>query len=434
MHWNVYTAVILATLVSSSALDWLATGLNLRWLDRPPPPELDGLYDRENHQRSQGYTRARTHFGWFSSALQLVLFLVFWSLGGFAHLDRWIRALGWAEIPSGLAYFAVLAGLSALLSLPLDLYSTFVLEERFGFNRTTLATFLLDRIKGLALIAVLGIPLASAVLWFFSRFEQSGWLFAWAAVTAFAVGSQLVVPIWILPLFHRFTPLEPGALRHALLGYAEKVAFPLDDIYVVDGSRRSSKANAFFTGIGKRRRIALFDTLVGKLEDQDSENENRDEVGAVDVDAAPSVAELVAVVAHEVGHAKKRHIPIGLGLGVLQMGAMLYLLQLFLSQPGLYRAFSVEQPSVHVGFVLFAFLAGPVDELLSVAANWLSRRFEFQADRFAAKTTADPESLVQALRRLAKNNLTQLTPHPLLVFLRYSHPPLAARLAALRQL
>ena len=410
MDWNIYSAIILLTLLVSLTLDLVANGLNLKCLRSEPPAELAFIFEAERYRRSQSYTRARTWFGWVAGALSLSLLLVFWVSGGFGWFDRWTRSFGWSEIPTGLLYVGGLVLGGSLLSLPLSLYSTFVIEERYGFNRTTLRTWVMDQLKGGLVAAFLGGPLLVAVLWFFTSFEKTGWLMAWAVFIGFSLFAQLVFPSVILPLFFRFTPLEEGELRQALIGYAEKVAFPLRDVFVIDGSRRSSKSNAFFTGIGRRKRIALFDTLVEKHE----------------------VPELVSVLAHEVGHYRRRHIPIGIALSALQVGAMLYLLQLFLTHQGLYDAFGVEQMSAHVGLVLFGLLASAMDQLLSVAANWLSRRFELQADRFAAQTTGNPEALIRALEGLARDNLTNLTPHPLLVFLEYSHPPLGERMAALR--
>jgi STE24 endopeptidase len=298
----------------------------------------------------------------------------------------------------------------ALIDLPFRYYSTFVIEERFGFNKSTRATFWADTAKGVTLTIVLGGPLLAAILWFFERAGASAWLWCWAVTAAFTLFVQFVAPTWIFPLFNKFKPLEEGELRAAILGYSQKVGFPLEGLFVIDGSRRSTKANAFFTGFGRRKRVALFDTLVAKH----------------------PTDELVAVVAHEIGHYKKGHILQGLALSILQAGAVFYLLSIVLARPGLYEAFGLEQPSVYAGLLFFSLLYAPIDLVLSYLMQAFSRRNEFQADAWARTTTGEPERLVSALKRLSADSLSNLTPHPLYVKLHHSHPPLVERIRALR--
>ncbi|HZP42749.1 MAG TPA: M48 family metallopeptidase [Candidatus Binatia bacterium] len=408
---NVYGAIVLAALLGKFALDATADVLNLRALRPEAPPEFRDVYDPARYRRAQEYTRARARFGFVPATVGLAALLAFWFAGGFGALDRVVRALGWGPIPSGLAYLGALGLGAALLRLPFRWWSTFVIEARFGFNTTTPRTFWADVAKGAALSAVLGGGLLAVVLWVFERAGRSAWLWASLATAGFVVVVQYVTPTWIMPLFNRFTPLGPGALRDEILGYARRVAFPLEGVFVIDGSRRSTKANAFFTGFGRRKRIALFDTLVRSL----------------------STPELVAVVAHEVGHYKRRHVLVGMVLSILQTGAMLFLLSLVLDRPGLFAAFGVERPSVYAGLVLFALLVEPLGLVLSTALHALSRRHEFEADAFAVDTTGSGERLATALTRLSADSLSNLTPHPLYVFLHYSHPPLRDRLAALRR-
>ena len=301
---------------------------------------------------------------------------------------------------------------STALGLPFRIYSTFVIEERFGFNRTTGRTFVLDRVKGLALGAVLGGALLAAVLFFFDWAGPLAWLWCWGAVTGFMLTAQFVAPTWIMPLFNTFSPLDGGELKDALLDYARSTQFPLDGITVIDGSRRSAKANAFFTGFGSHKRIALFDTLIEQQ----------------------TTPELVAIVAHEVGHYKRRHILKGLTLSLAHTGALFWLLSLFLDRPGLFDAFAVPEPSVHAGLVFFGLLFTPIELVLSVLVNSFSRRYEFEADAFAADTTGSAEPLVTALKKLSADSLSNLTPHPLQVFLHHSHPPVLHRITALRTL
>ncbi len=406
---NVYALVILVALFAEHALSVVADVLNLRRLRPELPPEFEGVYDAEAYRRSQEYTRARTRFALIPGTFDLALLLAFWGLGGFGWLDGAVRDLGWGELASGLLFIGALVLGRTVVHLPFRIWSTFVLEERFGFNRTTPGTFALDLAKGLLLTLVLGAPLLAAVLWLLGSAGSWAWLACWGFTALFVVLVQLVAPTWILPLFNKFQPLPEGTLRSALLDYAERVGFPLSDVYVVDGSRRSSKANAFFTGFGKNKRVALFDTLI--------ERHSEDE--------------LVAVVAHEIGHFKRRHILKGLVLAIVHLGVLFGLLQVFLSHAGLFEAFGTR-PSVHAGLVFFALLYTPIELVLSVALNFVSRRNEFEADAFSADTTRAPETLVQALSRLSRDSLSNLTPHPFFVWLHHSHPPVLERIRALR--
>ena len=297
-----------------------------------------------------------------------------------------------------------------LIDLPFRYHSTFVIDERFGFNKTTRRTFWLDALKGLALGVVLGTPLLAAILFFFERAGARAWLWCWGITALFTLVVQLLAPTWIFPLFNKFKPLEEGELRRAVLAYAAKVQFPLEGLFVIDGSRRSTKANAFFTGFGKRKRVALFDTLV----------------------AQHPVEELVAVVAHEIGHYKKGHILQGLVLAILQSGVVFYLLSLFLGRAELFAAFGVAQPSTHAGLIFFSLLYTPLELVLSLGMQAFSRRNEFQADAYARATTGEAERLVSALKGLSADSLANLTPHPLYVTLHHSHPPLVERIRALR--
>lgn len=406
---NPYAIVILAALLLEHALSVVADILNLRHLRPELPAEFEGVYDAEAYRRSQDYARARTRFGLIPATFDLVLLLAFWGLGGFGWLDGALRALGQGTVVTGLLFIGALLLARTVLHLPFRIYSTFVLEERFGFNRTTPQTFALDALKGLFLGLLLAGPLLAGVLLLLETLGSWAWLACWSLTALFVVGIQLVAPTWILPLFNRFQPLEEGELRSALLDYGERVGFPLSDVFVVDGSKRSSKANAFFTGFGRNKRVALFDTLVEKH----------------------STDELVSVVAHEIGHYKRRHIQKGLVLAVLHLGVLFGLLQVFLSHRGLFEAFGTA-PSVYAGLVFFGLLYTPVELLLAVALNRFSRHNEFEADLFSARTTRAPETLIRALKRLSLDNLSNLTPHPFYVWLHHSHPPMLERIQALR--
>jgi STE24 endopeptidase len=408
---NGYTAAILAALLLDYGLDLAADLLNLRALDPALPPEFRDVFDPDRYRRSQAYTRARARLGMLVATVNLALLLGFWFAGGFNRLDRSVRALGVGPVPAGLLFIGVLGLAGAILSLPFGWWSTFVIESRFGFNRTKAATFWADRAKGVLLALLLGGPLLAAILFFFEKTGTRAWLWCWLASAAFIVGVQFIAPTWIMPLFNRFTPLAEGGLREAILDYARSVTFPLEGVFVIDGSRRSTKANAFFTGFGRRKRVALFDTLLEKLD----------------------AGEVVAVVAHEIGHYKRRHVITGMAIGVLQAGVVFFFLSIFLREPGLYQAFGMEARSVYAGFVFFALLFGPLDVAVSTFVRALSRRHEREADRFAAETTGAGEQLASALRRLSADSLANLTPHRLYVLLHHSHPPVLERLRALRR-
>jgi STE24 endopeptidase len=401
--------LLVAALVIDFAIHVAADLLNLRALRPEPPGDFRALYDADRYRRTQAYTRERTRFGWIASSVRLGVLLAFWLAGGFGLVDHWTRALGWPEVATGLAFVGALLLGQGLVSLPLSWYSTFVIEEKYGFNRATPRTFWTDVATGVGLAVALGGPLLAAVLWLFGSAGPRAWLWCWALVTAWTVGVQYVAPTWIMPLFNRFTSLPDGALREALLGLAERLGFPLAGVWVIDGSKRSSKANAFFTGFGSRKRIALFDTLLGTL--------------------AP--AEVLAVVAHEIGHYKRRHVQWGLVLAVAQSGVLFFLLSLVLETPALFAAFGVDRPSVHAGLVVFGILMTPIGLPLSLALNALSRRHEYAADRFAADAVGSGRDLAHGLRRLSADTLANLTPHPWYVALHHSHPPVVERVRVL---
>jgi STE24 endopeptidase len=409
---NTYAAVILAVLVFSFLFDLLAEILNLRALRDELPEEFVGVYDADDYRKSQEYTRVKTRFGFLTSAFDLFITLAFWFAGGFRYLDSFLRSWNLNPILTGLAYIGILVALRSALWLPFSIYGTFVIEERFGFNKTTPRTYVTDVLKVLGLGVLLGVPVLSGTLAFFQYAGSAAWLCCWLAAMVFVLFMQFIAPTWIMPLFNKFVPLPECELRQAILSYAQSVRFPLKNIFVMDGSRRSSKANAFFTGFGKNKRIALFDTLI----------------------QGHSVPGLVAILAHEIGHYKKRHVIQAMVISVLHMGVMFYLLSIFISRRGLFEAFYLERTSIYAGLVFFGLLYSPVEMILSVVMQIYSRRNERQADRYAVETTCDPDSLIQALKVLSRQNLSNLTPHPLYVYLNCSHPPMLERIRAIRHL
>ena len=412
---NIYGVIILATLLASYLLDLITEIINLKALREELPEEFADVYDREKYRKSQAYTRERTRFGLLTSSFGLLVTLVFWFAGGFNYLDEIVRSWSLGPIWTGLLYIGILILARSAISLPFSIYSTFAIEERYGFNKTTPKTFILDLIKGTALGIVIGGAVLAGVLYFFEYSGPYAWLYCWIAVTLFSLVMQFIAPTWIMPLFNKFTPLEEGDLRSAIMDYARSVKYPLENLFVMDGSKRSSKSNAFFTGFGKHKRIALFDTLI----------ENQ------------TVPEIVAVLAHEIGHFKKKHILQSMVNGILHTGVMFYLLSIFLSHQGLFEAFYMENAAatpIYAGLIFFGMLFSPIEMILSVFMQIFSRKNEFEADRYAAETTGDPESMVSALKKLSAHNLSNLTPHPLYVFLNYSHPPVLERIRAIRVL
>jgi len=407
---NIYAIIILVAIVVDFVLEIISNRLNLKSLTKKLPDEFEDVYDEDTYAKSQEYTRTRTKFGFITGTFNLLLLLGFWFSGGFNWLDQWARGFDYGVIGTGLIFIGSLVIAKSIISLPFSLYSTFVIEERFGFNKTDAKTFIADRLKGLALSVLIGGPLLAGIIAFFEYGGAWAWLYAWLAVTAFSLVMQYVAPTWIMPLFNKFEPLEDGELRQAIESYADKVDFPLQGIYVMDGSKRSSKSNAFFTGFGKNKRIALFDTLI----------ENH------------TTEELVAVLAHEIGHYKKKHIVKNMTISILHTGIMFVLLSIFLQVPALFDAFFMDQMSVYAGLLFFGLLYSPVETILGIFMQMMSRTHEYEADNFAASTIEKPEEMVNVLKKLSKDNLSNLTPHPFYVFLNYSHPPALKRIEAIR--
>ncbi len=406
---TIYGAVILLGLLADYVLHTVSDALNLRALGGAAPESVTALYGPDELSRARRYVREVTTEGICERSVGLVLLLAFWFLGGFGWLDSLVRGWFGSELSRGLAFIGVLALAHSLSGIPFEIHRTFSTEARFGFNRTTWRTFIADRFKGLAIAAVLGGLLLAGLLLLFMHAGSTAWLLCWIVVVLVSLVFQWLAPSVILPLFNRFEPMPQGQLRDAIVHYAESVRFPLQNVYVIDGSRRSAKANAYFTGLGRRRRIALFDTLV----------------------EGHSTDEIVAVLAHEVGHYRLHHVTKGLVLGMLHAGIALLLLGFFLNQSGLYDALFINHQSIYVGLVGFGLLYTPVETALSILVNLLSRRYEFAADRFAVDTAPSPRSLVDALKRLSVTSLTHPNPHWFYVFVNYSHPPLVQRLRAI---
>ncbi len=409
---NPYLLFIVAVLVLGYLLNVLTAVFELRALDPELPAEFRDVLDPKEYGRQQRYTRTTTRFSLLQTSFTLVVTLVFILTGGFNQVDLLARGFGLGSIGTGLLFTGLLALLVFIIDLPFSIYSTFVIEQRFGLNKTTVKTFLLDILKGIVLACAIGGPLLALVFWFFQRTGDNGWLYCWAAVTLVVLLLQFLAPVVIMPLFNKFSPLEDGELKQRITDYARDQHFAIQGIYTMDGSKRSTRLNAFFTGFGHFRRIVFFDTLVNTLQP----------------------TEIVAVLAHEMGHFKKKHIFKMMGASILQMGVMLYIMSLFLGNEQLFAAFGMEHVSVYAGLVFFGFLYTPISTLLAICFNYFSRRHEYEADAWAVATTGLAEELISALKKLSIHNLANLTPHPLNVAIHYSHPPVLQRIRAIRQL
>ena len=408
---QIYYLIIIFALMVEYLFSTISSILDMRNIIEEVPTEFQDVYDSEKYARSQLYLRDRTRFGIFSSTFSLLLILVVIHTGLFGVLDHFIRIQTSQPILAGLLFFGIIFIIQDVISLPFSIYSTFVIEEKFEFNRTTPKTFVIDKLKGYALTVILGSAVIVPILFFFERFGPRGWWIAWALVTLFMIAVQPLFVHVIAPLFNKFTPLEEGELRTAIEEYSEKVKFPIGRIDVMDGSKRSGHSNAYFSGLGKSRRIALFDTLLEKH----------------------TTEEIISVVAHEVGHYKRKHIIKGTALGILETGVMLFIFNLIMKDAALFAVFGVNDISVYGGLVFFAMLYAPVSMITSLFTTAISRKNEFEADTYSLETTENPQALVNMLKGLAADNLAHLTPHPLKVFLSYSHPPVTARIAAVTQ-
>lgn len=402
--------IIIAILIISFVIDQILNYLNAKHFNDPLPAELKDVFDEEEYKKSQRYKKERYNFGILTSAISLIATLLFFFLDGFAYVDDLARSVSDNEIVIGLLFFGIIMIASDIVSTPLSYYSTFVIEEKYGFNKTTKKTFFLDKLKGWGMGAIIGGLLLAAIIWFYQSTGKNFWLFAWGIITIFTVLMNLFYARLIVPLFNKQTPLEEGSLRSQIEFYATKVGFTLDKIFVIDGSKRSTKANAYFSGFGSEKRVTLYDTLIKDLNEE----------------------EIVAVLAHEVGHYKKNHIIINLIAAIVTTGFTLWVLSLFIGNTLLSEALGVSQPSFHIGLVAFGVLYSPISGITGLLMNFLSRKFEYQADNYAKNTYAAPP-LISGLKKLSKNSLSNLTPHPLYVFAHYSHPTLLQRFINLKK-
>ncbi|MEZ5145555.1 MAG: M48 family metallopeptidase [Bacteroidales bacterium] len=400
--------IIIVIIIFDYLLERLLDYLNGTRRSNDLPAELAGIYDAEKYRESQEYDKVKSRFSFFTSTLSLIVMLAILFFGVFAWLDDFVRGYTQNPILMALLFFGILGFAADILSTPLSIYSTFVIEEKFGFNKTTPRTFILDKLKGWLLAAIIGGGLMALIIWIYESTGEWFWLIAWGVISGFTIFMTMFYSNIIVPLFNKQEPLEDGSLRSKIESFAKQVGFKLQNIFVMDGSKRSTKANAYFTGLGAKKRIVLFDTLIKDHTDE----------------------ELVSVLAHEIGHYKKKHTLTGTILSIVQMGIMLYILSLFLGDPVLSGALGAKEISFHMSILTFGLLYGPISLVLGLIMNVISRKNEFAADRYAGENYSS-KPLQDALKKLSVNHLSNLRPHPAYVFFYYSHPPLLERLRSL---
>lgn len=403
-------ALIVIIIIADYLLERFLQALNRRKWTTALPEVLRDVYDAGQYKKQQEYKRTNDNFSLITSTFSLILMLLMLFLGGFQLVDGWAREITQHPILLVLVFFAMLGIAADLLNTPFSLYDIFVIEEKFGFNRTTVPIYVLDKLKGWLLGAIIGGGLLALIVWFYQLTASSFWVYAWILATVFSVFMAMFYSSLIVPLFNKQAPLEPGELRDAIQAFSKKVGFRLDSIYVIDGSKRSTKANAYFTGLGPKKRIVLYDTLLKEL----------------------STKEIVSVLAHEIGHYKKKHTLTGILAGIVQTGITLFILSLLVANPALSAALGGDEPSFHLGLIAFGMLYSPISLVTGLLMNYVSRSHEYAADRYV-REQYEADALITALKKLSSSNLSNLTPHPVYVFFHYSHPTLLQRIESLKK-
>jgi len=401
--------IIIAILLIEFLIDTVLDFLNAKRYNDPVPTELNDVFDVGEYKKSQEYKRVNFKFGVLTSTFSLLLTLCFLLFGGFEWVDGIARDFSDNTIITALLFFGIIIIGSDVITTPFGYYKTFVIEEKFGFNKTTKGTFFMDKFKGWLMMLVIGGGLIALIIWFYEWAGSDFWIYAWSVVAVFTLFMNLFYSKLIVPLFNKQAPLEEGNLKSKIENYAEKVGFELKNIFVIDGSKRSTKANAYFSGFGKEKRVTLYDTLINDLDED----------------------EIVAVLAHEVGHYKRNHIVFNIVTSIGLTGFTLFILSLFVNNPEVAMSIGVSQPSFHAALIGFGILYSPISEITGLIMNYLSRKFEYQADDYAKQTFA-AQPLISSLKKLSKNSLSNLTPHPAYVFMHYSHPPLVERVKNLK--
>jgi len=407
--YNTAFYIIIAILVLSYIFEQYLDSLNSKYRNKDVPKELEGIFDDEKYKKSQEYGKANSKFSLISSTFTIVLTLAMFFFFGFNYINDIAISFSENIIIQALIFFGILMFASDIIGTPFSVYSTFVIEEKFGFNKTTVKTFILDKIKGWLLGAILGGGIMALIIWLYSLNEEMFWIWAWLAISGFSIFMTMFYSSIIVPLFNKQTSLEEGELRTAIENFSKKAGFKLDNIFVIDGSKRSTKANAYFSGLGPKKRIVLYDTLIKDL----------------------SINEIVSVLAHEVGHYKHKHTISNILFSIIQSGVMLYIFSIFVNNIELSKAMGSQVMSFQLGLIAFGILYSPISTILGLFVNTVSRKHEYQADKFA-KDYGQADGLISGLKKLTEKNLSNLTPHPYYVYFHYSHPTLYQRIKAIK--
>lgn len=403
--------ILITILLIKFVIDSVLNHLNAKHFNDTLPNDVSDVYEINEYQKSQTYKRTNHNFSKITSFFSLITTLLFFFFNGFSIVDEIARGFSNNIIIITLIFFGIIIVGSDIISIPFSLYKTFVIEEKFGFNKTTKKIFFLDKIKGLLMTIILGGSILSIITWFYEFTGNYFWIYSWLLISSFSVFLNMFYSKLIVPLFNKQTILEEGDLKNDIIKYVNSVGFKAHDIYVLNGSKRSTKANAYFSGFGNQKRITLYDTLINDLEND----------------------EIVAVLAHEVGHYKRKHILYNLTSSIILTGFALFVLSLFIKTPVLSLALGVSLPSFHIGLIAFGILYSPVSQILGIFMNYMSRKFEYQADNYA-KNTFSASPLISSLKKLSKNSLSNLTPHYLYVFFHFSHPTLLERIKNLKKI
>ncbi|OEG69956.1 peptidase M48 [Candidatus Endomicrobiellum trichonymphae] len=406
---NIYTFMILLFIIVIYLVETTADLLNVKNISNNIPQEFDGYFDKEKYLKTQEYLKANTKLSVISSTLFLTIQIIFIVSKGFKYVNTIAVSFGFGTILTGLIFAGIIFSAFEVLKIPFSAYSVFVIEENFGFNRMNVKTFISDLLKSWIITAVIGAVIFAAVLWLFANVYRYAWLYAFAAIVIFELFTTFIAPVAIMPLFNKYTPLEDGELKNSIEEYAKKENFKMKGLFKIDGSKRSTKSNAFFTGFGKFRRIVLFDTLIQKH----------------------TVDELTSILAHEMGHFKLGHIVKHIIFSFVLSGIMLFVFSLLIDKAWLYNAFFMRTQPVYAGIIFFSFLYAPVSLIISPISSYFSRKHEYEADSYAVTTYRNPQAMINALKKLSVDNMSNLYPHKFKVFLEYSHPPVLERIKAI---
>ena len=389
--------------------------LNLREMEKNKnniPALFKDQISQADYEKSIAYTTAKTHFNWIQIALQILLIWTLILSGFFGKLDGWLQSFIQTKWMLQLAYPVAIAALFYVISLPFSAYFQFGLEESFGFNKSTPSIFIMDQIKSIGIAGVIGLPILALLFYLVGKLGSSWWIAGWGVMTAVQLLTIVLFPVVFAPIFYKFTPLEESELKSRIGTLASTLNFDMAGVFTIDGSKRSSHSNAFFAGMGKTRRIVLFDTLRDQL----------------------TTDEIEAVLAHEIGHNKLNHITKQFILSTLLMLGMMFILGLCLKWPLFFTTFGVATPSIHVGFTLFFLFSSVFTFPLTPAFSYLSRKYEYEADAFSVQTLKRPKDMIQSLIKLSKENSANLTPHPAYSFFHYSHPTTIERAEAIKKI